>query len=102
MHLIQLWPGDWARQMEKIKEAVCMKNHLAKNWGGTRLVRPFKRQEIWKCIVFILSAVTYVRTGHKLWIKVPKCFGRYENPKLRRDVCGNAVIYMVSSKYVRN
>ena len=31
-HLIQLWPGDWVKQMAKMNEAVCMKNFLL--WMG--------------------------------------------------------------------
>ena len=81
-HLIQLWPGDWVRQMEKMNEVVCMKNRFTSNGGGKRLVRPFRRQEFWKCIDCILSEVTYGKKGHKIWSEVQKCFGKYENPKL--------------------
>ena len=49
-HLIQLWTGYWLRQMEKMNKAVCMKNHFTPNGGGKRPVKPFKRQEFWKCI----------------------------------------------------
>ena len=85
-HIIQLWPGDGLSQMEKIYEAVCLKNCVTTNEGGKQLVHPFKRQNFWKCIGCILSAVTYGKKGHKLWREVPKYFGKYKNPKLRRDV----------------
>ena len=58
-HLIQLWPGYWVKKMAKINEAVGIKNHVTMDGGGKRLVCPFKRQEFWKCIGCILSAVTY-------------------------------------------
>ena len=32
-HLINLWPGDWEKQMEKMNEAVCMKNCVTLNGG---------------------------------------------------------------------
>ena len=85
-HLIQLLMGDWVSQMSKMHEAVCMKNRVTTNGGGKRLVSPFKRQELWKCIGCILSSVTYGKKVHKLWSEVPKYFGKYENPKLQRDV----------------
>ena len=31
-HIIQLWPGDWAKQMAKMNEAVGMKNFS--RWMG--------------------------------------------------------------------
>ena len=37
-HLIKLWPGDWEEQMEKMNEAVCMKNRVTLNGGGKRQV----------------------------------------------------------------
>ena len=72
--------------MEKMNEAVCMKNRFTSNGGGKRPVKPFKMQELWKYIGCILSAVTYGKNGRKLWSEVTKCFGKYENPKLRRNV----------------
>ena len=35
---------------EKMNEAVCMKNRVTLNGGGTRQVQNFKRQEFWKWI----------------------------------------------------
>ena len=93
--LIQLWPGYWVRQMEKMNEAVCMKNRVSSNGGGKRQVKKSKRQEFWKCIGCILSAVNYGKKGRKLWSEVPKCFGKYENPTLQRDVCGTTNLYKV-------
>ena len=69
-----------------MNEAVGIKNRVTMNGGGKRLVRTFKRQEFWKCIGFILSAVTYGKKGHKLWSEISKRFGKMKNPKLRRYV----------------
>ena len=67
-HLIQLWPGDWVKQKEKINEAVGMKNDFTMDGGGKGLVCTFKRQEFWKCIGCGISTVTYVKKLHKLCI----------------------------------
>ena len=56
----------------KINEAVCMNNRVTLNGGGKRQVKKFTRQEFWKCIGYILLAVTYGKKGHKLWSKVSK------------------------------
>ena len=58
-HLIKLWTGDWGKQMEKMKEAVTMKNRFILNGGGKRQVKKFTRQEFWKCIGCILSDITF-------------------------------------------
>ena len=78
-----------------MSEAVCMKNRVTITGGGKRLVRPFKRKEFWKCIGCILSEFTYGKKGNKLWSEVPKYFGKCENPKVRKDVCGNNDLYKV-------
>ena len=78
-----------------MNEAVCMKNRFTSNGGGKRLVRPFKRQELWKCIGCILSAVTYGKKLHKLWSDIPKYFGEMNNLKLQIDVCGNTNLFKV-------
>ena len=39
----------------KMNKAVGMKNHFTSNGGGKRPVKPFKRQEFWKCIGCIFS-----------------------------------------------
>ena len=69
-----------------MNEAVGINNRVKMNGGGKGLVLPFKRQEFWKCIGCVLSAVTYGKKGHKLWSEIPKYFGKMENPKLQRDV----------------
>ena len=88
--------------MSKINEAVGMKNCVTMNGGDKRLVLTFKRQELWKCIGRILSEVTYGKKGRKLWSEVPKCFGKYENPKLRRDVSGNTNSYKACCAHYRH
>ena len=55
-----------------MNEAVGMKNHFTMGGGGKRLVLPFKRRELWKCIGCVLSEVTYGKRGHKLWSEIPK------------------------------
>ena len=49
-NIIQLWPGDWMKQMANINEVVDMNNRFTMDGGGKRLVRPFRRQEFWKYI----------------------------------------------------
>ena len=44
-HLIQLWSGDWVKQMAKMNEEVVIRNNFTVNGGGKRLVSPFKRQD---------------------------------------------------------
>ena len=60
--------------MEKMNEAVGMKNCFTIDGGGKRLVRPFKRQELWKCISCVASEVTYRKKGHKLCSEIQKYF----------------------------
>ena len=43
-HIIQLWPGDWVKQMAKMNEAVGMKNRVTMGGGGKRIVCTFRRQ----------------------------------------------------------
>ena len=57
---------DWVKQMKK-NLAFGEKNCLDISGGKIRLVRPFIRQEFWKCIGCILSAVTYGKKGHNIW-----------------------------------
>ena len=94
-HIIQLLPGDWEKQMSKNKYAVGMKNCVMVGGGGTQIVSPFRRQELWKCIGFFLSAVSYRKKGHKLWIEMPKKSGNMEPIKLQRDVRGKTDSYKV-------
>ena len=86
-HLIQLCPGDWVKQMVKINGMVGMKNRLMMYGGKKRFVCPFTSQEFWKCISFILSAVTYGKKVYKLWSEIPRnC--KKSPTKLQRDVFG--------------
>ena len=66
MHLIKFCPVDWVKHMEKINQAVGEKNRLDISGGKIWLVHPFRRQEFWKCIRCVLSAVTYVNKGHNI------------------------------------
>ena len=47
--------------------AVGEKNRLDLSGGKIRLVHPFRRQEFWKCIGCIISAVTNGNKGHNIW-----------------------------------
>ena len=47
--------------------AVGENNCLDVYGGKIRLVHPFRRQEIWKFIGCIISAVTYGKKGHNIW-----------------------------------
>ena len=94
-HLLHLWPGDWVNQMKQMNEAVGMNNHVTVSGGGKRLVRPFRRQEFWKCIGCVLSAVTYGKKGKKLWIELPKYSGNMAPTKIQRDVHGNTDLYKI-------
>ena len=85
-----------------MNEAVGMKNHVTVDGGGGRLVRPFKRQELWKCIGCVLSAVTYGNKGHKLWGKIPKASCRMAPPKIQRYVCVNTDLYKVFCAHCRH
>ena len=98
-HIIKLWPGDWEKQMEKMNEAVCMMNRVTLNGGGKQQVKIFTRQEFWKCIGCILSAVTYGKKGRKLWSELSKSFGKYENLTLRRYFCGTTDLHKVCSLF---
>ena len=94
-HIIQLWPGDWVKHMANMNEAGVVRNHFTVNGGGKRLVRPFNRQELYKFIVCILSAVTYGKKGHKIWIEIPKYSCRMAPLKLQRDIRVNTNLYKV-------
>ena len=101
-HLIKLWRVDWVKQMEKMNEAVGMKNRFTMNGGRKRLISPFKRQGFWKFIGCILSTVTYGNKGQNIWSEIPKAFGNMENPKLRRDVRVNTDLYKVCCAHYCN
>ena len=85
-----------------MKESVTMKNRVTLNGGGKRQVKKFTRQEIWKCIGCILSAVTYGKKGRKLWSEVYKGVGKNYNLTLRRDVCGTTYLYKVCCAHYRH
>ena len=82
-------------QMEKMNKVVGMKNCFTIDRGGKRLVRPLKRQELWRFIGCILSSVTYGKKGNKLWSEIPKYFGNKAPTKLQRDVSGKTDLYKV-------
>ena len=60
-HIIQLCPGDRVKQMEKMNEVNGMKNRVTVGGGGKRIVLTFRRQDLWKFVGCVLSAVTYVK-----------------------------------------
>ena len=53
--------------MKNMNVAVGEKNCLDLSVGKRQLVHPFRRQERWKCIGCILSAVTYGKKRHNIW-----------------------------------
>ena len=54
-------------QMEKMNEAVGMKNRINMGGGGKLIIRPFRSQEFWKCIGCVLLEVTYGKKVHNIW-----------------------------------
>ena len=83
------------KHIERINEAVGMKNNSKMNGGGKWMVCPFIMQELCKYIGCILESVIYSKKGHKLSSEVPKYFGRTAHTKLQRDVHGNDNLYKV-------
>ena len=81
--------------MEKMNEAVGMKNCFTVDGGGKWLVHPFNRKEFWKLIGCILLSVTYGKKGHKLWREIPKYSGKMAPTKIIRCVSGNTNLYKV-------
>ena len=69
MHLIKFWPGDWFKQMKKMNQAVVENNSLDTTVGRKCPVGPFIKNNIWKCIGYIISAVTFGVKLHQLWGK---------------------------------
>ena len=98
-HLNQLWPGDLVKQIVKMDEAFGLKNCFTVDGGDKGFIFTFRRQEFWKCIVYVLLAVTYGKKGPKLWSKIRKCFGRMVTTKIPRYVCGNTDLYKVCCVY---
>ena len=74
--------------MAKINKEVGMKNRPMMSAGRKRLVRPFRRQQLRKCIGCILSEVTYGNKGQNIWSEIPNTFGKKPPAKLQRDVRG--------------
>ena len=72
-----------------------MKNCLKLGGGEKQVVLPFRWQELWKCIVRVLSVVTYWKKGHKLWSEPPKYYDNMASTKLQRYFCGNTDLYKV-------
>ena len=79
--------------MAKMNEALGMNNRVTVDGGCKQIARPFRRQEFWKCIGCLISAVTYERKGHKLWSELPKYSGKISPTKIQRDVRGNTDLY---------
>ena len=88
--------------MEKINKAVCMKNRITLNGVGKQKFKKFTRQEFWKCIGCILSAVTYGKKGRKLLSEVSKSVRKHENLTLRRDVRGTTDLHKVFCDHYRH
>ena len=101
-HLIQLWPDDLVKHTAKMNEVVVIRNRFTMNGLGKRLVRPFRKQEFWKCIGCILLALNYRNKVHNLWSEIPKAFCRMVPPKQQRDVCGNTDLYKVCCAHYRH
>ena len=55
-----------------MNEVIGTKNCLIMSGVNKWLVSPFRRHELWKYIVCILSAVTYGKKGLKISIEIPK------------------------------
>ena len=72
----------------KMNEWVGMKNSLGVNGGKKRLVFPFRGQEFWKFIGFILSEVAYGKKWHTIWSETSIYFGEKPQTRSHRDVCG--------------
>ena len=88
--------------MGKMNDAVTTKNRVILNGGGKRQVKNFTRQEFWKCIGSILSAVAYGKKGRNLWIEVSKDVVKHENQALRRDVRGTTDLKKVCCAHYRH
>ena len=93
--MVQLWPGYWVKQMEKMNEAVGDKNRLDKSVGKKQLVHPFRRKELWKCIGCIILTFTYGNKGQNMWRETPIYFGKKAQTKLHRDFFRNTYLHQV-------
>ena len=86
------WLGQSDR---KTNEAVGTNNCLTMTGGKRRLVRTFRRKELWKCIGCVILEFIYWKKGHKIWSEIPICFGIKAPTKLQKDVCRNTNLYKV-------
>ena len=84
-----------------MNETVGMKNCLMMSEENKRLVLPFRRQEFWKCIGYVLSSVTCGKKGHNIWSEIPKYFGNKTPTKPQKYVCGNTDLYKVCCDFYR-
>ena len=55
-----LWSLDWVKHTEEINLAVGTKNRLTISGGKKRLVCPFRRQDLWRYIGYIILSVSYI------------------------------------------
>ena len=78
-----------------MNEVVGIKNRLKMGGGWKRVIRPFRRQELWKCIGCVLSAVTYGKKRQNIWSEIPKYFCNKAPTTLQRGVCRNNNVYKV-------
>ena len=85
-----------------MNEAVTMKNRVILNGGGKLQVKNFTRQEFWKFIGCILSAVTYEKKLCKLWSEVSKGVGKHDNQTIQRDVFGTTNLQKVCCALIRH
>ena len=81
--------------MEKINEAVGMNDLLTMAGGKKRLVRHFRRQDLWKFSSCVLPTVTYEKKGQHIWSEISKPFGNKAPAKFQIDLCGNTDLYQV-------
>ena len=65
---INLWPGNWETQLNRINHKVDEDNGkaLGKGYGRYRKVRWFSRNEVWKNIGCIVSAPTVGIGGSRM------------------------------------
>ena len=81
------------KNMAIINEDIGMKNRLTMSGGGKRIVCPFRRQEFWKFIDYVLLTVAYGKKGNNLWSEIPKYFGNKAPTTLQIYVRGNTNLY---------
>ena len=92
-HLIQYWIGDLVKQMEKMNEAVGMKNCFTMDGGGKRLVPPFKNN---------ISGNILVAFYQKLPMEIKgTSFGvNHKNILVTRQLLNYEDMFVVSSIYI--